>query len=61
MGFYKQEYWSWLLFLTPADPPDQEIEPSSPLTHALAGGFFTTEPPGKPGFISTGALKSVAI
>ena len=29
------------------DLPDPEIEPVS---HALAGGFFTTEPPGKPGF-----------
>ena len=27
------------------DPPGPEIEPTSP---ALAGGFFTTEPPGKP-------------
>ena len=27
---------------TPADLPDPGIEPSSP---ALAGGFFTTEPP----------------
>ena len=27
------------------DLPDQEIEPTSP---ALAGRFFTTEPPGKP-------------
>ena len=27
------------------DPPSPEIEPVSP---ALSGGFFTTEPPGKP-------------
>ena len=27
------------------DPPGPGIEPMSP---ALAGGFFTTEPPGKP-------------
>ena len=28
------------------DPPDPGIEPTSPAL--LAGGFFTTEPPGKP-------------
>ena len=32
-------------FLTPGDLPDPGIECASP---ALAGGFFTTEPPGKP-------------
>ena len=30
------------------DLPRSRIEPLSP---ALAGGFFTTEPPGKPGFV----------
>ena len=45
MGFYRQEYWKELLFLTPGDLPDPEIEPVSP---ALAGRFFTTELPGKP-------------
>ena len=34
-------------FLSPGDLADPGIEPSSP---ALAGGFFTTEPPGKPLF-----------
>ena len=45
MGFPKQEYWSGLPFPSPRDLPDPGIEPMSP---ALAGGFFTTEPPGKP-------------
>jgi len=45
MGFYRQEYWKELLFFTPGDLPDPEIEPVSP---ALAGRFFTTESPGKP-------------
>ena len=31
-------------FPPPGDLPDPGIEPMSP---ALAGGFFTTEPPGK--------------
>ena len=33
-----------LPFPSPGGLPDLEIEPESP---ALAGGFFTTEPPGK--------------
>ena len=45
MGFSRQEYWSWLPFYSPGDLPDPGIELSSP---TLAGGFFTTEPPGKP-------------
>ena len=45
MGFSKQEYWSGLPFLSPGDLPDPRIKFVSP---ALAGRFFTTEPPGKP-------------
>ena len=45
VGFSKQEYWSGLPFPSPGDLPNPEIEPTSP---ALAGGFFTTGPPGKP-------------
>ena len=45
MGFPRQEYWSRLPFPSPVDPPDPGMESTSP---ALAGRFFTTEPPGKP-------------
>ena len=45
MELSRQEYWSGLPFPPPGDLPDPGIEPVSP---ALAGGFFTTEPPGKP-------------
>ena len=45
MGFSRQEYWSGLPFPSPGDLPDLGVEPESP---ALAGGFFTPEPPGKP-------------
>ena len=45
IGFLRQEYWTELSFPPPGDLPDPEIEPASP---ALAGGFFTAEPPGKP-------------
>ena len=41
MGFPRQEYWRGLPF-----PPLEDLpNPSSP---ALAGGFFITEPSGKP-------------
>ena len=44
-GIPGQEYWSGLPFPFPGDLPDPGIKPKSP---ALAGRFFTTEPPGKP-------------
>ena len=43
--FSRQEYWGGLPFPSPGDLPNQWFEPTSP---ALAGGFFTSEPPGKP-------------
>ena len=45
MEFSRQEYWSGLLFLSAGDLPNPGIKSMSP---ALAGGFFTTEPTGKP-------------
>ena len=45
MGFPMQEYWIRLPFPPPRDLPNSGVEPKSP---ALASGFFTTEPPGKP-------------
>ena len=50
MEFSRQEYWSGLPFPTPGDLPDPGIEPTSPVSSALAGGFFTTVPPGKPSY-----------
>ena len=49
MGFSKQAYWSSLSFPSPRELPKPGVEPTSPLPLALAGGFFTTEPPGNPG------------
>ena len=48
MEFPKQEYWSGLLFPTPRDLPDPRIKPVSLALPALAGGFFTIVPFGKP-------------
>ena len=45
MEFPKQEYQNGLPFPYPGDLPNPGIELMSP---ALAGGFFTAEPPGKP-------------
>ena len=44
MGFPRQEYWSGLLLPSPGDLPNPGIDPT---ISCLAGGFFTTEPPGK--------------
>ena len=38
---------------TSGDLPDPGIEPTSLISPALVGGFFTTEPPGKPIYIHT--------
>ena len=48
MGFPRQKYWSGLPFPSPGDLPNPGIKPISP---ALAGSFFTTEPPAKPQFL----------
>ena len=40
-----QEYWSRLPLPSPGYLPNPGMEPESP---ALAGVFFSTEPPGKP-------------
>ena len=45
MGFPGQECWSGLPFPSPENLPNLGIKLWSP---ALAGGFLTTEPPGKP-------------
>ena len=48
MAFSRQEYWSGLPFATPGDLTNPGIQPTFPVSPALAGGFSTTEPPGKP-------------
>ena len=48
MGFPRQKYWSGLPSPPPGDLPDPGIKPASSVSPALAGGFFTNEPPGKP-------------
>ena len=43
-GFPRQEYWNGLPFHSPGYLPNPGINPVTP---ALAGRFFTAEPPGK--------------
>ena len=50
MEFSRREYWSGLPFPSPGDLPNPGIEPVSLASPALAGGFFTTMPSGKPTF-----------
>jgi len=42
MEFSRQEYWSGFPFSSPGYLPDLGIKPTSPVSPALAGGFFTT-------------------
>ena len=47
VGFSRQDYWSGLPFSPLGDLPDPGIKsasPTSPVSPALEGGFFTTEP-----------------
>ena len=50
MGFSRQEYWSGLPCPPLGDLLHPGIEPESLASPALASGFFTTAPPGKPLF-----------
>ena len=47
MGFPRQAYRSGLPLPPPGDLPNPGTEPTSLGFPALAGGFFTTAPPGK--------------
>ena len=44
-GFLRQDFWSWLPFPSPEDPPDRGVKPRSP---ALQADSLSSEHPGKP-------------
>ena len=48
MGFSWQEYWNGLPCPSPEGLSDPGIEPMSLVSPAVASGFFTTVPHGKP-------------
>ena len=56
----KKEYWSGLPFPPPGDLSDPGTESASSVVPALASGFFTTEPSGKPLWNYRGILKTSA-
>ena len=60
MGFPRQEHWRVWPFPSPGDLPKPEIKPMFP---ALAGSFFTTEPPGlkQPSVSSVQSLSRVRL
>ena len=45
-GILQARILKWVAIPTPGDLPDPGIEPKSLVSPALAGGFFTTVPPG---------------
>ena len=47
-GILQARILEWVAISYSRDLPDPGIEPESLLSPALAGEFFTTEPPGKP-------------
>ena len=46
-GILQARILEWVAVPFPGDLPDPGIEPTSPMSPALAGRFFTTELPGK--------------
>ena len=56
--FFRQEYWSGLLFPTPGDLLDPGIKPASLVSPALAGGFFTTASRGLPNSYLSSSAKT---
>ena len=59
MGFSRQEYWSGLPCPPPGNLSDPGIEPTSLMSPALVGGFFTTSTDWKPVHCSTAGTKTV--
>ena len=49
-GVLQARILEWVAISPSGDFLDPGIEPTSPASPALAGGFLTTEPPGKPDF-----------
>ena len=56
LEFSWQEYWSGLIFPPPGHLSNPGIKLVSPAAPVLAGGFFTTEPPGKHNLYLCGTL-----
>ena len=57
--FSRQVYWSGVPFPSLGDLPNPGIEPMSLTSPALAGGFFTTAPPGREAHVSSVCIYSL--
>ena len=60
MGFSRREHWSGLPCPPPRDLPDPRIEPPSPVSPALAGGFCTPSATWE-GWVSRGAAGEMSV
>ena len=60
MGFSRQEYWSSLLLPPPRDFSQPRDLTKSPVSPALAGRFFITEPPGNSSWVIAAAAAAAA-
>ena len=49
-GILQARMLEWVAIASSRDLPNPGIKPTSLASPALAGGFFITEPPGKPYF-----------
>ena len=58
LEFSRQEYGSELSRPSPEDLPNPGIQPESPASPTLAGGFFTTAPRGKSSKREEGVFKT---
>ena len=47
-GIFQARILEWIAIPPPGNLPDPGIESTCPASPALAGGFFTTIPPGEP-------------
>ena len=60
VGFRKPEYWSGLLCPPPGDLLDSRIQPKSPSSLALTGGFLTTSATWEAQYVYFSAIFSVS-
>ena len=60
MAFFRQEYWSELPVPSPGVLPHLGIKPTSPMSPAMAGGFFAPVPLGEP-FVSITSFKNIPV
>ena len=50
-GIFQVRIQEWVAFSPPEDLPNPGIKPESLVSPELAGGLFTTAPPGKPHYL----------